>query len=82
MDVEGDFDCSSKKIVSLNGIRFGSVVGNFYCHNNQLTSLEGAPREVRGISIATGTSSPLWREHLGKWEGVSIAKGTQFQIKP
>ena len=48
VDVEGDFDCSSKKIVSLNGIRFGSVVGNFYCHNNQLTSLEGAPREVRG----------------------------------
>ena len=48
VDVEGDFDCSSKKIVSLNGIRFGSVGGNFYCHNNQLTSLEGAPREVRG----------------------------------
>ena len=48
VDVEGDFDCSSKKIVSLNGIRFGSVVGNFYCHNNQLTSLEGAPEAANG----------------------------------
>ena len=48
VDVEGDFNCSSKKIVSLNGIRFGSVGGNFYCHNNQLTSLEGAPEKVGG----------------------------------
>ena len=48
VDVEGDFNCSSKKIVSLNGIRFGAVSGNFYCYRNQLTSLEGAPREVGG----------------------------------
>ena len=48
VDVEGDFNCSGSGIKSLMGIRFGSVGGNFYCHNNQLTSLEGAPREVRG----------------------------------
>ena len=47
VDVEGDFDCSGRGIKSLMGIRFGSVGRNFYCHNNQLTSLEGAPQEVR-----------------------------------
>ena len=48
VDVEGDFDCSGSGIKSLMGIRFGSVGGNFYCHNNQLTSLEGAPEKVGG----------------------------------
>ena len=46
--MEGDFDCSRSGIKSLMGIRFGTVSGNFYCSYNQLTSLEGAPREVRG----------------------------------
>ena len=46
VDVEGDFDCSLSGIKSLMGIRFGSVSVDFYCHRNQLTSLEGAPREV------------------------------------
>ena len=46
VDVEGDFDCSRSGIKSLMGIRFGSVSVDFYCHRNQLTSLEGAPREV------------------------------------
>ena len=48
VDVEGDFNCSGSGIKSLMGIRFGSVGGNFYCHNNQLTSLEGAPEKVGG----------------------------------
>jgi len=29
-------------------IKFGSVSDNFYCHNNQLTSLEGSPQSVGG----------------------------------
>ena len=48
VDVEGDFNCSGSGIKSLMGIRFGSVGGNFDCYRNQLTSLEGAPREVKG----------------------------------
>ena len=31
-------------------IKFGKVSGNFYCSNNQLSSLEGCPKEV-GISF-------------------------------
>ena len=48
VDVEGDFDCYGRGIKSLMGIRFGSVSENFHCHQNQLTSLKGAPREVGG----------------------------------
>jgi hypothetical protein len=29
-------------------LKFGIVTGDFYCVNNQLTSLEGTPREVSG----------------------------------
>jgi len=29
-------------------LKFRNVTGNFYCHENQLTSLEGAPQSVGG----------------------------------
>ena len=46
VDIEGSFDCGRQGLTSLKGITFGKVTGNFYCHNNKLTSLEGAPQEV------------------------------------
>ena len=46
IDVDGDFDCSSKSLTDLKGIKFGEVSGVFYCRNNRLTSLEGAPQSV------------------------------------
>ena len=48
VDVDGDFDCSDQGLSDLKGVRFGKVGGYFTCDNNQLTTLEGAPREVRG----------------------------------
>ena len=48
VDVNGNFKCGIRGIDSLLGIRFGAVSGDFYCYENQLTSLEGAPREVGG----------------------------------
>ena len=48
VDVKGNFDCSKQKRKSLSGVRFGKVSGDFYCENNNLTSLEGAPQEVGG----------------------------------
>ena len=48
VDIEGNFDCSSKKLTSFYGIRFGKVSGSFYFSYNQLTSLAGAPQEVGG----------------------------------
>jgi hypothetical protein len=48
IDVDGDFDCSSKSLTDLKGVKFGEVSGGFFCYDNQLTSLEGAPQSVDG----------------------------------
>ena len=48
VNVEGNFNCSDKRLESFKGIRFGKVTGNFHCSDNNLTSLEGAPQEVGG----------------------------------
>ena len=47
VDVDGDFWFNSKKLEKLP-IRFGRVSGWFNCSYNQLTSLEGSPKEVGG----------------------------------
>jgi len=46
VDIEGDFNCSDKKLTGFKGVRFGVVTGSFYCYDNNLTSLEGAPQKV------------------------------------
>ena len=48
VDVDGHFNCGRQDLTDFKGIRFGHVKGNFYCDENQLTSLEGAPRSVDG----------------------------------
>ena len=48
IDVDGDFDCYIQGLRDLRGIRFGKVSGDFDCHNNQLTTLVGAPQTVDG----------------------------------
>jgi hypothetical protein len=49
VDVQGNFDCSEKRLKSLQGISFGHVSGYFYCYYNQLTTLAGAPTTVGGF---------------------------------
>jgi hypothetical protein len=46
LDVDGDFNCEQQNLADFKGVRFGHVNGYFDCHNNQLTSLEGAPQTV------------------------------------
>jgi len=50
LDVDGDFNCTSKSLTDLKGIKFGEVSGGFSCSSNLLTSLEGAPQTV-GINF-------------------------------
>jgi len=45
-DVEGDV--LLLRNVKILPFKFGLVTGNFWCGYNELTSLEGAPVEVRG----------------------------------
>jgi len=47
VDVQGTFDCSTQGLKFLSGIKFGAVTGDFYCDDNQLTTLEGAPKAVK-----------------------------------
>jgi len=47
IDVEGDVTISGLGLEELP-YQFGRVSGDFYCSDNQLTSLSGAPKEVGG----------------------------------
>ena len=47
IDVEGSVSLNNLKLSSLP-LRFSRVGGSFYCSYNQLTTLEGSPREVGG----------------------------------
>ena len=47
VDVVGTFKCSNEGLDNFKGVKFGKVSGDFDCSGNQLTSLEGAPQEVR-----------------------------------
>ena len=44
----GGFDCSEQDLSDFKGVRFGVVGEDFWCYDNLLTSLVGAPREVGG----------------------------------
>ena len=47
VDVNGDVYLASLGLTKIP-VKFGKVTGNFNCSNNQLTSLEYAPKEVNG----------------------------------
>ena len=46
VDIDGDFDCFNKELADFKGINFGKINGDFNCSYNNLTSLEGCPKEV------------------------------------
>jgi Leucine-rich repeat (LRR) protein len=49
IDVWGDFYCADQGLKDFKGVKFGNIDGHFNCSNNELTSLEGAPRSVEGL---------------------------------
>lgn len=46
--IKGDLDLSGRGLEKLPDLSKVKVEGKFYCLNNRLTSLEGAPKEVGG----------------------------------
>ena len=48
IDVNGDVNLSYYNLTKLP-LKFNIVSGYFFCNNNQLTSLEGSPKEISGI---------------------------------
>lgn len=71
VDVEGDFDCHGRNLKSLSGVRFGHISGGFWCSNNQLTSLDGAPQSV-------GLSFSCTNNQLTSLEGAPQSLGVSF----
>ena len=51
VDIDGSFNCDSKKLKDFKGVKFGVVGGDFNCSYNSLTSLVGAPKEVGGCFL-------------------------------
>jgi len=48
IDVDGGFYCYRQNLTDFKGVAFGHIKKSFYCNNNLLTSLEGAPQTVNG----------------------------------
>ena len=49
VDVNGDVNLINSGLTEFPSyIQFGTVKGNFFCNNNNLTTLKGAPKEVGG----------------------------------
>ena len=48
IDVQGSLSCSHMNLNDFKGLRFGNVLGTFYCEYNNLKTLDGSPREVGG----------------------------------
>ena len=48
VNVEGDVYLDHRNLDSFGNIKFGKVTGYFWCFDNNLTSLEGSPKEVSG----------------------------------
>ena len=59
IDVKGDFDCSKQGLTDFKGVRFGVVDEYFYCDNNALTTLKGAPKTVHSFSCSDNELTTL-----------------------
>ena len=71
VDVDGNFDCAREGLNDFQGIRFGKISGSFNCSENSLSSLEGAPREVRWNFYCSENS-------LSSLEGAPLKVGGNF----
>ena len=73
---KGDLDLSDLNLTKFPDVLkyVKSVDGDFYCNNNQLTSLEGAPKSVDG---------DFWcnRNQLKSLEGAPVSVGGNFWCK-
>jgi hypothetical protein len=71
VDIDGNFRCDEQNLTDFKGVKFGTIRRNFYCHNNQLASLDGAPVEVGGNFICS-------RNQLASLEGAPKSVGGDF----
>ena len=75
VDVDESVNLSSRKLTKLS-LQFGKVTGNFFCDNNQLTTLEGGPKWVEGNFYCVNNPLPKeiytyqkYIKEIIKWQG-------------
>jgi hypothetical protein len=56
VNVEGSFSCSAQNLSDFKGIRFGRVSKDFFCRENNLTTLDGSPESVGGDFYCYGNN--------------------------
>ena len=92
IDVDDDVYLSNKGLTKLP-LKFNKVIGNFYCYNNKLTSLEGAPQSVgdyfncnenqltslEGAPQSVGVDFSCYKNKLKTLEGAPKSVGGDFQ---
>ena len=54
--INGNFWCREQGLTDFKGVRFGKVSGGFYCSDNQLTTLVGAPHSFSGSFYCDGNT--------------------------
>ena len=74
VDVKGDFNCYGQGLTDFKGVKFGEVKLGFYCGNNDLTSLVGAPQEVGGRFYCN-------LNRLDSLEGAPLRVGGDFDCR-
>ena len=88
VDVDGDFSCREQGLSDFKGVRFGVVGGSFYCYNNQLTTLAGAPREVggnfycynNGLTTLAGAPREVGRNFWGHNNQLTTLEGAPREV--
>ena len=82
-NVNGSVNLSSLGLIKLP--KFNIVNGNFYCYNNQLTSLQGTPKEIGGSFYCSDnklTSLQYSPKEVGRDFNCSNNKLTSLQYAP
>jgi hypothetical protein len=74
IDVEGDFQ-GDGYLTDFKGLKFGRVSGDFWCHGNDLTSLDGAPSAV-------GKDFWCYRNDITSLEGGPQEVGGNYDCTP
>jgi len=71
VDIEGSFNCRGQGLKDFKGVKFGTVGGSFNCSHNELTSLEGGPKNI-------GKHFECHNNKLTSLEGAPKEVGGQF----
>ena len=75
--IKGNVDLSDRDLTELPDLSKVTIIGGFYCHENQLTSLHGAPQKIDGdfaCEYNDGLSSLFGIPEMSEYDEISCDK--------